>query len=124
ADSFPGPQGGLEHVLVIFFIALADFAGWRWSIFDDMSASDLELLARYARQGAEDAFAEVVSRHAGLVYAAALRVTRTPQLAEEVVQAALLDLASNATKLRPDTVLATWLYSVTRDIAANTVRGE
>src|SRR6478752_4323552 len=89
-----------------------------------MSASDLELLARYARQGAEDAFAEVVRRHAGLVYATALRVTRVPQLAEEVAQAVFLDLALNARKLRTDTVLVAWLYTVTRHIAANTLRGE
>src|SRR6478735_11950574 len=89
-----------------------------------MNTSDLELLARYSRQGAEDAFAEVVRRHAGLVYAVALRTTKNPQLAEEVAQAVFLDLARNARKLRPDTVLATWLYTVTRYIAANTIRGE
>ncbi len=89
-----------------------------------MNTSDLELLARYSRQGAEDAFAEIVRRHAGLVYAVALRVTRTRQLAEDVTQAVFLELARNSKKLRPDTVLAAWLYSVTRRIAANTVRGE
>ena len=89
-----------------------------------MNTSDLELLARYSRQGAEDAFAEVVRRHAGMVYSVALRVTRTPQLAEDVAQAVFLELARYSKKLRPDTVLAAWLYSVTRRIAANTVRGE
>lgn len=89
-----------------------------------MSTGDLELLAKYSRQGAEDAFAEIVRRHAGLVYATALRVTRSPQLAEEAAQAVFLELARNAGKLRPDTVLAAWLYAVTRRIAAKSVRGE
>lgn len=86
-----------------------------------MNPSDLELLTRYSRQGAEDAFTEIVRRHAGLVYAVALRVTRTRQLAEDVAQAVFLDLARNSKKLRPDTVLAAWLYSVTRGIATGTV---
>ena len=34
---------------------------------------DAELLRRYAREGAEEAFAEVVRRHVDLVYSAALR---------------------------------------------------
>jgi len=34
---------------------------------------DAELLRRYADEGAEDAFAEFVRRHIGLVHAAALR---------------------------------------------------
>ena len=93
-------------------------------MIETMSSSDLELLAQYTRQGAEDAFAEIVRRHAGLVYATALRVTRTPQLAEDVTQSVFLDLARNARKLRTDTVLIAWLYTVTRRIAANTVRGE
>lgn len=49
-----------------------------------MSDTDLELLTRYARHRAEDAFAEVVRRHLGLVYSAALRQVRSPQLAEEI----------------------------------------
>ena len=62
----------------------------------DMSDTDLELLARYTRQHAEDAFAEIVRRHLGLVYSAALRQVRSPQLAEEVAQSAFIDLARDA----------------------------
>lgn len=89
-----------------------------------MSMSDLELLAKYFRQGEEVAFAEVVRRHAGMVYTVAMRVTRSRQLAEDVSQAVFLNLARDAKKLRSDTVLGAWLYSVTRRVAANTVRGE
>jgi DNA-directed RNA polymerase specialized sigma24 family protein len=58
-----------------------------------MGDTDMELLARYTRQHAEDAFAELVRRHLGLVYSAALRQVRSPQLAEEVTQCAFVDLA-------------------------------
>jgi predicted RNA polymerase sigma factor len=80
----------------------------------DMSDTDLELLACYSRQHAEDAFTELVRRHLGLVYSAALRQVRSPQLAEEIAQSAFMDLARNAAKLKPDTILTAWLYQVTR----------
>ena len=90
----------------------------------DMSDTDLELLARYTRQHAEDAFAEIVRRHLGLVYSAALRQVRSPQLAEEVTQSAFIDLARSAGKLKPDTILTAWLYQVTRRTAIDVVRRE
>ena len=47
---------------------------------------DAELLARYARSGDEEAFTELVRRSLPLVYSAALRQVRRPELAEEVAQ--------------------------------------
>jgi len=90
----------------------------------DMSDTDLELLSRYTRQHAEDAFAELVRRHLGLVYSAALRQVRSPQLAEEVAQSVFLDLARSAPKLKPGTILTAWLYQVTRRTAIDVVRRE
>ena len=90
----------------------------------DMSDTDLEILRRYTRQQAEDAFAELVRRHLGLVYSAALRQVRSPQLAEEVTQSAFVDLARNAPGLKPDTILTAWLYQVTRRTAIDVVRRE
>jgi RNA polymerase sigma factor (sigma-70 family) len=90
----------------------------------DMSDTDLELLARYTRQHAEDAFAEIIRRHVGLVYSAALRQVRSPQLAEEVAQSVFIDLARSAAKLKPDTILTAWLYQVTRRTAIDVVRRE
>ena len=81
------------------------------------SATDLELLARYTRDRAEDAFAELVHRHLALVHSAALRQVRSPELAEEVAQSAFTDLARNAHRLAPDTIVAAWLYQVTRRTA-------
>jgi RNA polymerase sigma factor (sigma-70 family) len=89
-----------------------------------MSGSDLELLAQYTRQQAEDAFAEIVRRHLDLVFSAALRQVRSPQLAEEVAQSAFTDLARQAHRLAADTVLTAWLYQVTRRTAIDVVRRE
>ena len=89
-----------------------------------MSDTDLQLLARYTRQNAEDAFAELVRRHLDLVFSAALRQIRSPQLAEEVAQSAFTDLARQAHRLAPDTILTAWLYQVTRRTAIDVVRRE
>ncbi len=89
-----------------------------------MSDTDLQLLERYTRHQAEDAFAELVRRHLNLVFSAALRQVRSPQLAEEVAQSAFTDLARQAHRLAPDTVLSAWLYQVTRRTAIDVVRRE
>src|SRR6476646_3842257 len=89
-----------------------------------MTETDLELLKQYARGGVESAFAEIVHRHLNLVYSAGLRQVRSPQLAEEVAQSVFTDLARNAARLKPGTILTAWLYEVTRRTAINVVRGE
>jgi RNA polymerase sigma factor (sigma-70 family) len=89
-----------------------------------MSDTDLELLARYARHRAEEAFAEIVRRHLDIVHSAALRQVRSPQLAEEVAQSVFTDLARDARRLAPDTILTAWLYRVTRRTAIDVVRRE
>ena len=71
--------------------------------------SDLELLQNYARYKSEESFTALVNRHLNLVYSAALRQVRSPQLAEEVVQSAFMDLARQAQTLAPDTILSAWL---------------
>jgi len=43
--------------------------------------NDLDLLGQYARENSQEAFAELVHRHLDLVYSAALRQVRSPQLA-------------------------------------------
>ena len=89
-----------------------------------MSDTDLELLARYTGERAEDAFAEIVRRHLDLVHSAALRQLRSPQLAEEVAQSTFISLARHAHRLAPDTILAAWLYQVTRREAIDVIRRE
>lgn len=86
--------------------------------------TDLELLQDYARNKSEASFTALVNRHLNLVYSAALRQVRSPQLAEEVAQSTFMDLARQAQGLAPDTVLTAWLYQVTRRTAINVVRGE
>jgi RNA polymerase sigma factor (sigma-70 family) len=86
--------------------------------------SDLDLLGQFTRDHSQDAFTALVNLHVNLVYSAALRQVRSSQLAEEVAQSAFTDLARNAGKLKPDTVLTAWLYQVTRRTAIDVVRRE
>src|ERR1035438_4137418 len=94
------------------------------AIYLKTMASDLELLEAYARENSEESFAALVNRHLNLVYSAALRQVRSPQLAEEVAQSVFTDLSRNAAKLKPDTILTAWLYQVTRRTAIDVVRRE
>jgi DNA-directed RNA polymerase specialized sigma24 family protein len=63
--------------------------------------SDLELLDQYARENREEAFAALLDRHLQLVYSAALRQVRSPELAEEVAQSVFSDLARSADQAGP-----------------------
>ncbi len=72
----------------------------------------------------EDAFTEIVRRHLNLVYSAALRQVRSPQLAEEIVQSVFIKLAGHASRFPSDTVLTAWLYQVTRREAIDVIRRE
>jgi len=89
-----------------------------------MSTHGLDLLEQYTRHGVEEAFAALVRQNVDLVYSAALRTVRSPQLAEEVAQSVFTDLARQAHKMKPDTLLSAWLYRVTRRTAIDVVRRE
>jgi len=86
--------------------------------------SDLELLDQYAQENRQEAFAALLDRHLKLVYSAALRQVRSPELAEEVAQSVFADLARSAGKLAPQTIVTAWLYQVTRRTAIDVVRRE
>src|ERR1035437_7378666 len=89
-----------------------------------MTANDLDLLRQFTRDHSQDAFTALVKRHVNLVYSAALRQVRSPQLAEEIAQSVFADVARDAGKLKPDTILTVWLYQVTRRTAIDVIRKE
>lgn len=76
------------------------------------ASDDAELLARYVMAGDEAAFAAVVGRYGGLVLGVARRQLADAGRAEDVFQATFLALARAAGRLRRQTPLANWLYTV------------
>lgn len=90
-----------------------------------MTLDDAELLRRYVREGAKDAFGELVQRHLDVVYHAALRqVGGDPHWAEEVAQDVFTLLARKAPSLTEHPMLIGWLFSATRRTAWRLMRTE
>ncbi|HVY69916.1 MAG TPA: sigma-70 family RNA polymerase sigma factor [Verrucomicrobiae bacterium] len=84
---------------------------------------DAELLERYARTRAEDAFATLAGRHLNLVYSAALRqLGGDSHAAQDTTQAVFVKLARQAKQLSGHPSLAGWLYTTTRHLALHTKR--
>jgi len=90
--------------------------------------SDAELLRDYAERRNEAAFRELVTRHADLVYSAALRQVESRDLAGDVAQTVFADLArkarSVAGQLAEGASLVGWLYRGTRFAALNQLRAD
>jgi len=86
--------------------------------------TDQQLLHDYTGRRSETAFAELVRRHVGLVFSAALRMVRDAHLAEDVTQGVFVALAQNAPQLAARPVLSGWLHLTARNLAAKAVRSE
>lgn len=86
--------------------------------------NDQELIQAFAEHHSDAAFAELVNRHIGFVYASALRQVQKPDLAADVAQAVFLLLARKASVLRREVVLSGWLFRTTHFVATRAVRAE
>jgi RNA polymerase sigma factor (sigma-70 family) len=84
--------------------------------------TDSQLLKAYVDRRLEAAFNELVNRHVGLVFSAAIRMVRDPHLAEDVTQGVFIALARQASELVERATLAGWLHRTAQNIAAQTVR--
>ncbi|MGZ5545379.1 MAG: TIGR03435 family protein [Limisphaerales bacterium] len=83
---------------------------------------DMDLVMRFVRSNAQDAFKELVSRHINLVYSSALRQVGDAHLAQDVTQAVFIIFARKAATLGPSTVVSAWLYRTTRFAAADLLK--
>ena len=86
------------------------------SLADDM------LLRAYAARGDAGAFAELVRRYAGMVYATARRVTGNPAVAEDVSQDCFLRLAQKSAAVSGS--VAAWLHRTCVNRSLEVIRAE
>ncbi len=85
-----------------------------------MVETEAVLLNRFARTGDAGAFAEIIRRHAGLVYGAALRILADVDRASDVAQETFLQLTKDAHNVTGS--LPGWLHRVATHKAIDQMR--
>jgi RNA polymerase sigma-70 factor (ECF subfamily) len=82
---------------------------------------DAEDLAR-AREGSYEAFERLVARHERTIYAVAMRITRRPEDAEDVVQQTFLSLVEHLDAFAGQSMFRTWLLKIVTNHALKILR--
>lgn len=87
-----------------------------------ISAVSDQDLSRRATSGDYEAFEELVRRYESSVYHLALKITRSPEEAEEVLQETFLSVFENLKDFRGDSSFKTWLYRIATNFALMKLR--
>jgi RNA polymerase sigma-70 factor (ECF subfamily) len=88
---------------------------------DGEGADDRGLLAAHVA-GDPDAFAELVRRHRGRLWAVAVRTLGNPDDAADALQEALISAFRNAGSYRGDAAVTTWLHRIVVNACLDRVR--
>jgi RNA polymerase sigma-70 factor (ECF subfamily) len=83
---------------------------------------DERALARAARDGDEDAFADLVRRHSGGLHRSVARIVSDDEEAWDVVQMAFIKAWQRLDKYDPRWSFSTWLYRIGTNLAIDLVR--
>src|ERR1700722_18062999 len=86
------------------------------------ASTDAQLLARFAADRDDAAFAELVRRHGPLVYGVCRRILGNPHDADDAYQATFLILSHKPTALRKVESLSCWLHGVALRVAVRLKR--
>ncbi|OKS85700.1 RNA polymerase sigma factor [Mucilaginibacter polytrichastri] len=83
--------------------------------------TDFEL-ASLLKKGDERAFAEIYRRYKSKLIGAALRLLKSPELTEELVQNLFLKIWEQREKIDPEQALNAYLYKIAHNLACDTFR--
>ncbi|NIP38844.1 MAG: sigma-70 family RNA polymerase sigma factor [Candidatus Dadabacteria bacterium] len=89
---------------------------------DYKDIEDEKLAALYVNGKDDAAFSELVNRYGDKVYRLAMRITKSPESAEEVLQRVFVKLVEKLGMFRGDSKLSTWIYSVSTNEAFRYLR--
>lgn len=95
-------------------IGIPDFKGF----------TDKKLVSSFVETQDEGAFNEIVRRYADKIYRTALRITRNPSAAEDVLQEVFIILVEKMNTFHAKAKFSTWLYSITAKISFSQLRAE
>jgi RNA polymerase sigma-70 factor (ECF subfamily) len=83
--------------------------------------SEEELLLKL-KDGSRSAFSLLYKMHVKRVYAFALKILKSPALAEDIVQEVFVRLWENAAHLDPELSLQAYLFTIARNLSLNVIR--
>jgi RNA polymerase sigma-70 factor, ECF subfamily len=108
--------------------AIPDSSARRYSKDNGISShkglNDEELIRLFLKDENEEAFNEIVNRYGDKIYRLALRITRNPSDAEDVLQEVFIKLINNLHTLRGESKFSTWLYRVAANASFIHLRDE
>ena len=97
------------------------------SIGEKLSYKDLKdekLASLYVNNKDDDAYNEIVNRYGEKIFRLAMRITKNPESAEEVLQNVFVKLIEKLGTFREESKLATWIYTVSSNEAFMFLRGK
>ena len=85
---------------------------------------DLALLRGFIERGDRAALGALFSRHADAAYRFALRLSRSPADAEDILQGAFLEVFRHASSFRGRATVRTWILGFVLHVSRNKAREE
>jgi RNA polymerase sigma-70 factor (ECF subfamily) len=79
--------------------------------------TDIELVAELQSNGSEAAFAEIMERYSHKVLSLAMRISRSEQDAEEILQDVFITVYRKISKFEGKSAFSSWLFRITANTA-------